>query len=122
MVTDTATSPRARYETTFDAVPPGAQPTRITPAAISGGSCISHETSTATPGITTYCASTPTAMGTGRFATSAKSAGRRVRPIPNITSPSRVLVQGAAWCTVGAKRYPASPPASTRTGNTSTAT
>lgn len=37
IVTDSATSPRARYETTFEDVPPGAQPTRITPAAISGG-------------------------------------------------------------------------------------
>ena len=35
--TDSATSPFARYVTTFEAVPPGAQPTRMTPTAISGG-------------------------------------------------------------------------------------
>src|SRR5690625_7829826 len=36
--TERATSPFARYVTTFDAVPPGAQPTRITPIARAGGS------------------------------------------------------------------------------------
>ena len=34
--TDSATSPLARKAMTFDAVPDGAQPTRITPTASSG--------------------------------------------------------------------------------------
>ena len=37
MVTDRAVSPRARNVITFDAVPPGQQPTKITPTAMSGG-------------------------------------------------------------------------------------
>lgn len=96
MVTDTATSPRARNATTLDAVPPGAQPTRITPAAISGGNCRSQDTKSASNGITMYWAATPTAMGTGRLATKAKSTGRNVRPMPNMTRPSSVLVQPEA--------------------------
>ena len=37
METESATSPRARYVMTLDEVPPGQVPTRITPAASSGG-------------------------------------------------------------------------------------
>ncbi|MNE90142.1 hypothetical protein D3C80_1876240 [compost metagenome] len=35
--TESATSPFDRYVMTFDDVPPGQQPTRMTPAATSGG-------------------------------------------------------------------------------------
>ena len=37
MVTERATSPRARKVTTLDAVPPGQQPRSIRPTATSGG-------------------------------------------------------------------------------------
>ena len=37
IVTESATSPRARKVITFEAVPPGQQPTSITPTAMSGG-------------------------------------------------------------------------------------
>lgn len=36
MVTDSATSPRAKYVIRFEATPPGTDPTRMTPAATSG--------------------------------------------------------------------------------------
>ena len=39
IVTDRAVSPRARNVITFEDVPPGQQPTRITPTATSAGSC-----------------------------------------------------------------------------------
>ena len=38
IVTESATSPRAKKVITFEAVPPGQQPTSITPTASSGGS------------------------------------------------------------------------------------
>lgn len=50
---------------TFEAVPPGQQPTKITPTAISGGKLNNLHKINAKPGITTNCATTPinTALG-----------------------------------------------------------
>ena len=44
--TDNATLPRARKVITFEAVPPGHAPTKITPAASAGGSCSGSMTAT----------------------------------------------------------------------------
>lgn len=51
--TESATSPRARNVTTLDAVPLGAQPTRITPAASCGGRCSAVAISHPSPGMIT---------------------------------------------------------------------
>ena len=51
--TDSATSPRARYVTTLDAVPLGAQPTRMTPAANCGDSPSPWAMSHPSPGMIT---------------------------------------------------------------------
>jgi hypothetical protein len=72
---------------TFELVPPGAQPTRITPTASSGGSWSRTVTSRPTSGMITYCATTPMSTGSGRLTTSAKSGIVRVRPIANMMMP-----------------------------------
>src|SRR5688500_3715181 len=55
IATDKATSPLARYETTLEAVPPGQQPTRITPAASAGGSPNAAATNQPRNGMMAYC-------------------------------------------------------------------
>ncbi|MNF75343.1 hypothetical protein D3C84_574070 [compost metagenome] len=89
MATDSARSPRASQVITFDEVPLGQQPTRITPTAISGGKWNAWQSNHATPGMITKWATTPKATRHGWRATSAKSSSLRVRPMPNITSPSK---------------------------------
>ena len=90
MVTESGTSPFARKLMTFEEVPPGQQPTRITPAAISGGSERALQRSHAVTGMMTNCPMTPMRTSSGRLNTSEKSPGFRVRPMPNITIPRRM--------------------------------
>ena len=73
---------------TLEEVPPGAQPTRMTPTATASGSWKAQVRATARPGMMTYWATTPMSTGRGRLATSAKSGSVRVRPMPNSTMPS----------------------------------
>ena len=61
ITTDSATSARAIRLTTLLAVPPGQQPTRITPTAISGGRLSTWHSNQANPGMITNCATTPKA-------------------------------------------------------------
>ena len=68
--TDSARSPRANQVITFEAVPPGQQPTRITPTAISGGSANTWHSSQAVLGMMMNWASTPSSTASGRRATS----------------------------------------------------
>jgi hypothetical protein len=88
IVTEKATSPRARYVITFDEVPPGHDPTSTTPAASIGSS--SNILASANPrnGITPYCATTPTPTSLGLSKTLLKSEVVNVAPIPNIIMPS----------------------------------
>ncbi|MNN68265.1 hypothetical protein D3C81_1839620 [compost metagenome] len=65
MATDNARSPRASQVITFDDVPLGQQPTRITPTAISGGKWNAWQSNHATPGMITKCATTPKATRHG---------------------------------------------------------
>ncbi len=90
MVTESGTSPFARKLMTFDEVPPGQQPTRITPAAISGGSESALQRIQAVTGMITNCPMTPIRTSSGRLNTSEKSPGFRVRPMPNMTTPRRI--------------------------------
>ena len=53
IVTDRATSPRARNVTTFEAVPPGQQPKSIRPTATSGGRSIRMQSTQADTGMMT---------------------------------------------------------------------
>src|SRR5690606_2876247 len=89
MATDKAKSPRAKKVMTFDAVPPGQQPTKITPTATSGGSASTVANTQASAGIIMNCPKTPINTVMGRRNTSAKSALDKVSPIPNIISPSK---------------------------------
>jgi hypothetical protein len=59
MRTESATSAPAMSVTKLDAVPPGAQPTRISPAANSGPRPRARETAAAVRGITVYCTRKP---------------------------------------------------------------
>ena len=88
MATDSATSPRARKVITLDAVPPGQQPTRITPTATSGGNCSPLASNHASPGMMMNWPSTPMTTSMGRLATSLKSSLDSVRPMPNMIRPS----------------------------------
>src|SRR5699024_12797966 len=51
---DNATLPLARNVITFDDVPPGVHPTRMTPIAISAGNWKTHTTNTELSGIIIY--------------------------------------------------------------------
>ena len=85
---------------TFDDVPPGAQPTRITPIANSAGSWKTKTKATAMAGMITYWATTPSSTGNGRLATSAKSGRVRVIPMANMMIPRATEVywaSGAVW-------------------------
>ncbi|MNF05797.1 hypothetical protein D3C80_2056150 [compost metagenome] len=53
MATDSARSPLASQVITFEEVPPGQQPTRITPTAISAGRAKAWHSSQAMPGMMT---------------------------------------------------------------------
>jgi len=52
---ESATSPFAIYVITLEAVPPGEQPNKITPVAISGFNGKIETNSIAKPGIIVYC-------------------------------------------------------------------
>ena len=95
MVTDRAVSPRARKVITLEAVPPGQQPTRMTPMAMSGGSPITLHRMNATVGMMTNCATMPMSTSTGWERTSLKSLTESVRPMPNMTMPSSGEIQPA---------------------------
>ena len=64
-VTDKATLARAKKAITLEAVPPGAQPTNIIPAATSGSSPLSLANPNPTKGMIANCAETPIATDLG---------------------------------------------------------
>ena len=93
----------------MEEVPPGQVPTRITPMASSVGrwnTCVSAH---ARNGMRVNCATQPIITSFGRLNTTLKSPGFRVRPMPNITMPSRLLTH-AVFTTLngpGKNRAPA---------------
>ena len=84
MITESATSARARYVTTFDAVPPGQQATRISPTAKG----VSSPRAVATPkpanGMMRNWPKNPATTAPGRDATRRKSSIESVSPIPSM--------------------------------------
>ena len=105
-VTDSATSARARNATTFEAVPPGQVPTRMTPTASSGGNCNARLMPHARAGMTMNCAPTPAATARGRVNTAAKSAAVSVVPIPSMMTASSQPIQGSAQRNPSGARKP----------------
>ena len=85
---------------TFDEVPPGQVPTRMTPAASSGGSENACASPHASSGMMPNCATVPMKTSRGRCRTSLKSSKRRVMPMPNMTMPSRMVIQGTVHLNV----------------------
>ena len=81
---------------TFEDVPPGQVPTRMTPAARSGGRLNPFASSQARPGMIVNWASAPTNTSRGRWNTRRKSSSRSVMPMPNITTPRRIVTLDAA--------------------------
>ena len=73
---------------TFEAVPPGQQPTSITPSASSFGSEKASVSNQASKGMMVNCARQPIRMSVGRLSTILKSFGESVSPIPNMMTPS----------------------------------
>ena len=90
--TDNAKSPFARYVITFDAVPPGQQPTNITPTAISWGKLKIFVSKNANNGIMVNWAMQPIMTFFGRENTILKSLGFNVMPIHNIMMPNIQLM------------------------------
>ena len=72
---------------TFDAVPPGQVPTRMTPMASSGGRAKSRTRAQATKGMIRNWATTPISTSQGRLKTVLKSCTVKVMPMPNMTIP-----------------------------------
>lgn len=90
--TESARSPFAKYVITLDAVPPGQHPTRITPIARSSGSEKILTRIQAIVGIIVNWARQPKRISSGLLRIMLKSAGVRVRPIPNIITPNKGLI------------------------------
>lgn len=90
--TDRARSPFERYVITFEAVPPGQHPTRITPIARSSGREKTFTRIQAIVGIMVNWARQPTSISSGLLRIMPKSAVVRVNPIPNIITPSKGFI------------------------------
>ena len=78
---------------TFEDVPPGQVPTRMTPMASSAGRRNRWQRAKARSGMIVYCSTAPMTTSLGLWNTTAKSWGFNVRPMPNMTMPSRVFTQ-----------------------------
>ena len=81
---------------TLDAVPPGQQPTRMTPNANSFGSAKAHTSNHANRGMIVNCAKQPMRISNGLRSTIRKSDGERVSPMPNMMTPSMGLMTGVS--------------------------
>ena len=93
MPTESATSPLDRYVITLEDVPPGQQPTRMTPTASSVGSWKMVTSRNASSGMMMNWEQMPTITALGLVKTTLKSESLSVMPMPNITMPRSVLTQ-----------------------------
>src|SRR5699024_593367 len=93
--TDNAVFPLAKKVMTFDAVPPGQQPTKMTPTATSAGKSKPTARPKASKGIIVYCETTPIKTLFGCFPICLKSSKLSVSPIPNIIIPNNKDTCGA---------------------------
>ena len=109
IVTESATSPRARKVTKFEAVPPGTQPRSIRPTAKSGGSAKALQSAKAASGMMRNCARMPTKTSLGRRKISRKSAVVSVSPMPNIMTPRRIAIQLPMGLNTSGKTKPSIP-------------
>lgn len=91
IVTDSATSPRARKMITFEAVPLATLPTHIMLAASAGGRRSARAIAQAANGVSGPCSAMPAAIGAGRVSTRPESATLGVGPMPNLTQANRVV-------------------------------
>ena len=85
--TDSGTSPFAIWVITLLAVPPGQQPTSITPSAKSGSNLNTTASSQAKTGMMVYCARHPSNISLGLVNIFLKSEVLMVVPIPNMAMP-----------------------------------
>ena len=76
---------------TLELVPPGHEPTRITPTASSAGSWNANASTNANTGMMTNWDRMPTMTAFGFVNTTLKSDSLRVMPMPNITMPKRMF-------------------------------
>ena len=106
---------------TLEEVPPGAQPTRMTPAASPGSSRKASARTQASVGMMANWATTPTRTGSGRLTTSAKSGGVRVRPMPNMMMPRATSVPADSGESCAGTARETANAARMRTGKTVTA-
>lgn len=89
---DKGTFPFARYTITLEAVPPGTQPSNTRPAANSAGKFMSLAIRNATDGMMINWAQTPIITGSGLVMMILKSTAFKVSPIPNMTTPSNIVM------------------------------
>ena len=78
----------------FDATPPGQQPTKHTPAAWAGGRRQIIEARTADAGMTQNCDRNPTATGFGRWAILRKSSVSSVVPMASMVNARAAVIFG----------------------------
>ena len=84
--TESATSPRASIEKTFDELPPGQQAMSTKPIRKMGSRCNAQPMSHARAGRMMICPIKPASTGNGRSRKSLKSLSRRFNPSSNIKS------------------------------------
>ena len=90
MPTENATSPLQRKLMMFEETPPGLQPTRMSPTAISFGKFRRCVSPSATSGMIENCDSEPMAMSMGCETRTLKSSFVSVMPIVSMMMPSTV--------------------------------
>ena len=93
MPTESATSPLDRYVMTLEDVPPGQQPTSMTPTASSVGSWKTRQSTHAMSGMMMNCDRIPVITAFGLVNTTLKSESLSVMPMPNITMPRSGFTQ-----------------------------
>ena len=91
MPTEKGTSPRQRKLMMLEETPPGQQPTRIRPTAISLESPRPLARKYAENGMMRYCAAAPMKISKGRAASTLKSSRVSVRPMLNIIT-ERIII------------------------------
>lgn len=84
--TESATSPLASIENTFDELPPGQHAISTKPIRKTGSRCSAHPISHASAGSTTICPIKPASTGLGRSLNNLKSCNLRFNPNSNISS------------------------------------
>ena len=118
IVTDSATSARARNAMTLEAVPPGQQETRISPAASGAGRSKRVASPHPRAGINVYWSTTPGSTSRRLRAIRRKSSKPSVRPMLSMMTPRPAGISGPLNQVSSSGRNSASAlAASTQSGN-----